>query len=659
MVGPSNAEHDSHTQASEASHTPQILLAASGHQAREEYDLRLQEALNERDTFEERQCNFQQELERLQQSLQEQEQHFHQERQSLSAHTTAQVEQALQEQDRIHAQSLRDEVGRLQAEHQRQIMESTQATTEMEDRLRRLEAAQLQREHQDLSATTAAEVQQHLEEQHRNHQQALHSEITRLQNEHQQQMTDATQAREEMETRIQELEQVQAQQSSLTEQVRLSAQAAARSEEAYETVANINLHNSEVIAELQAQLEARTQRLEASLNESSHPAPATSQEPVGRPPTHATGAHQRLPLDTPLTRMRAASIARDGPSERRVSFDTENLEETITPPLRISRPYSSSNPQIPRLRLTTPQPSPARFNPQLSLQFSSLARCEPMSPASSMRRDPTPGPSFASASTPWLSDEQAQTPSHQRAGTSTYRANNLPSYASSRAASLTPPREPTPGPSDNFASILNTLIGSVNSLREEVADTRDAFATMNSSLANTPIGFRVTQGLSRHSPYKALPAPRHKDQGRTDMMKIMRNSLKNKLAIKHDKDIKQATQNGQHMASPEEVDNFDRGEIPAPALIPFRPYWDDIHCLWNGSLADQFIDELLAAGHDFDGETRQNLKDYFFQRLSTLRKELKRQATRVNETTQQAEQRAETQHLVTLARNRVQMRQKS
>lgn len=111
------------------------------------------------------------------------------------------------------------------------------------------------------------------------------------------------------------------------------------------------------------------------------------------------------------------------------------------------------------------------------------------------------------------------------------------------------------------------------------------------------------------------------------------------------------------MATPEEVDNFDQGTIPAPSLSPFRPYWDDIHCLWNGSLADQVIDELLAAGHVFDGRSRKDVKDYFFQRLSTLRKELKRQTPGLNETSQQAMQRANTQHMITLARNRVQTHQ--
>ncbi|KAH0591497.1 hypothetical protein H2248_001562 [Termitomyces sp. 'cryptogamus'] len=113
------------------------------------------------------------------------------------------------------------------------------------------------------------------------------------------------------------------------------------------------------------------------------------------------------------------------------------------------------------------------------------------------------------------------------------------------------------------------------------------------------------------------------------------------------------------MASPEEVDHFDCGGISAPTFTPFCPYWDDICCLWNGSLADQFIDELAAAGYDFDGEARDGSKDYFFQHLATLKKELKHQTPRSNKTKAQAQQQADDQYKVTLAKNHVQRCQKT
>ncbi|KAG5331320.1 hypothetical protein C0989_008217, partial [Termitomyces sp. Mn162] len=104
------------------------------------------------------------------------------------------------------------------------------------------------------------------------------------------------------------------------------------------------------------------------------------------------------------------------------------------------------------------------------------------------------------------------------------------------------------------------------------------------------------------------------------------------------------------MASPEEVDNFDNGVIPAPSLTPFRPYWDEIWCSWNESLAEQFIDEILAADNELSSETREDVKTHFFQHLLTLKKELKHQTPRSHETEVQATQQAEWQHQITLAR---------
>ncbi|KAG6884014.1 hypothetical protein C0993_002077 [Termitomyces sp. T159_Od127] len=624
MVEQSNAGHnlrdDALQQLQDVSHERDRL--------KREYEQHLQQAVEEQQTFEERRRKFQQDL-------REQERRFQEKRQIM--------QQALETQNRNHAQTLQAEIDRLQAEHQQHIAESTQAREGLEHRLGEMEAAQsqvesfeselnerLNQERQNLSMQNTTEVRQRLEEQDRNHQQALQSEISRLQAEHQQQLAEATQAREDIESRIRELEQVRAQESNLIEQARLSIQAATRSEEAHETLRNVVSHDSEVITNLQAQLNARNHsnsKVKLPLKLPIVSQPLLKMIVICRILGHMLTLRQQLvktfqqTLDW-LERRHALNMNAAGPSGRRVSFNTASPEETVTPPLRIPRPYSSSNPQTPRLRLATPQPSTPRFNSQPS----------PLRPSSLAEQAPTSSP-------PPMFSMHPLTPRHSFVGTSD---------ASSRAASQTPPREIP----NRLSSVLTNLAGSVNLLREEMAETRSTFATMNNP-PNTSTGFRVTSGLSRRSPYKALSTPRHKDQGRTDMMKIIREAIRIKLAIKHDKDIKTATQNRQHMASPEEVDSFDRGEIPAPTLIPFRPYWDDINCLWNESLANQVLDELFMAGHDFNGETRKDLKDYFFQRLSTLRKELKRQAPRPSETTQQAEQRAETQHQITLARNRL------
>ncbi|KAG6884257.1 hypothetical protein C0993_012730 [Termitomyces sp. T159_Od127] len=94
---------------------------------KQEYERRLHEALTERQTLEERQ---QQELDRLQQDLQDQERHFQQEQHAIAAQNTTVIQRRLEEHDRAHEQTLKDEIERLQAEHQQQIMEYTQANEE-------------------------------------------------------------------------------------------------------------------------------------------------------------------------------------------------------------------------------------------------------------------------------------------------------------------------------------------------------------------------------------------------------------------------------------------------------------------------------------------------------------------------------------------------
>ncbi|KAG6875232.1 hypothetical protein C0993_010219 [Termitomyces sp. T159_Od127] len=166
----------------------------------------------------------------------------------------------------------------------------------------------------------AAEVHQRLEEQNHSHQRALQTEIHHLQAEHQQQFAELTQAREEMENRIQELEQSHAQKSNLIEQLRLSAEAAARAEEVHETVRNIVSHDAEVIVDLQAQLDARSHRveqLEAQIDSQTphHVTAATREPPEDSQDSHSSNtesyahlsatAREKLPADPRLAGIKA------------------------------------------------------------------------------------------------------------------------------------------------------------------------------------------------------------------------------------------------------------------------------------------------------------------------------------------------------------------
>ncbi|KAG6887666.1 hypothetical protein C0992_011287, partial [Termitomyces sp. T32_za158] len=401
---------------------------------KQEHEQHLQQAIKEQQTFEERQRNFQQDL-------QEQERRFQDERQTL--------QQAFEDQNHNLAVTLQAEIDRLQAEHQQHIAESTQAREGLENRLGEMEAAQFQelqeretrycrelneqlnQERQNLLMQNTTKIHQRLEEQDQNHQQALQSEISRLQAEHQQQLAEATQAREDMENRF------------------------------------------------CLQHEYSWALWETSLIQ-----------------------------------------------------------------------YNKSN----------PQPSP--LQPSLLTQQAPISSPPPMF---SMRPDSTPRRSFV--------------------GTS---------YASSHAASQTPPREIQ----DHLSSILDNLAGSVNLLREEMAETRSVFATMNNS-PNTSTGFRVTSGLSRRSPYKALSTPRYKDQGRTDMMKIIREAIRIKLAIKHDKDIKTATRNCQHMASPEELFQSHQQICQEGLNKPDHAIWESLLQLVIGLQTEgQSSDESDDTEHD-------------------------------------------------------------
>ncbi|KAG5349382.1 hypothetical protein C0989_004253, partial [Termitomyces sp. Mn162] len=110
----------------------------------------------------------------------------------------------------------------------------------------------LQLQQQNLATQTAAEIQQRLDEQSHIHEQSLQAQVSRLEEEHRQQIMESTVARKEMESRIQELEEVQIQAANAIEQACTSAEAASRSETAFESILN---HNTEVISDLQEQVE--------------------------------------------------------------------------------------------------------------------------------------------------------------------------------------------------------------------------------------------------------------------------------------------------------------------------------------------------------------------------------------------------------------------
>ncbi|KAG6896246.1 hypothetical protein C0992_009507 [Termitomyces sp. T32_za158] len=244
--------------------------------------------------------------------------------------------------------------------------------------------------------------------------------------------------------------------------------------------------------------------------------------------------------------------------------------------------------------------------------------------AFSLNKDTTPFPEPGTSA--------AQMPDR---GLSGHQSDDCPQslHASGHAASPTPSGKSNDGYSGNVYNILSSLTGAINSLREEWHETRDSLSA--TSTPTTSSGSRTTSG---RSPYKTLSNRRLREQSRIDMMKVVRNALKPLLDIKQDKDISESTKNGQHMASPDEVDDFDNGSIPAPSLTPFRPYWDDIYCSWNESLSEQFTDQILTANRELDDEVRDSVKKHFFQRLETLKRELRRQTPRVHETPAQATQ---------------------
>ncbi|KAH0591349.1 hypothetical protein H2248_001427 [Termitomyces sp. 'cryptogamus'] len=254
-------------------------------------------------------------------------------------------------------------------------------------------------------------------------------------------------------------------------------------------------------------------------------------------------------------------------------------------------------PQTPHLRLPTLQPSSPAFSVPASRALHSSPLRQPLTPVLAPHQDSIPDLNSSSASA---------ARNHQRPSGDNYlRSPSALNQASNHVLSPTPSHRSMPGFADDVYSMLTDLTGAVSLLHEEWSKTQNSFSAMNIPAVSVSRGYP----------------------------KVVHDALKPKLGITHDRDIKEATKDHQHMASPEEVDNFDNGVIPAPSLTPFHPYWDEIR------------------------ETREDVKTHFFQHLLTLKKELKCQTPRSHETEVQATQRAEWQHQITLARGRMQNRQ--
>ncbi|KAG5334807.1 hypothetical protein C0989_003034, partial [Termitomyces sp. Mn162] len=188
-----------------------------------------------------------------------------QEHQIISTQLEVATQQQLQELERNHKQSYQSVIHCMQEEHQQETVELTRACEGLENRIQELERESqeckqrfqeelkqcLQLQQQNLATQTAAEIQQRLDEQSHIHEQSLQAQVSRLEEEHRQQIMESTVARKEMESRIQELEEVQIQAANAIKQAHTSAEAASHSETAFKSILN---HNTKVISDLQEQV---------------------------------------------------------------------------------------------------------------------------------------------------------------------------------------------------------------------------------------------------------------------------------------------------------------------------------------------------------------------------------------------------------------------
>ncbi|KAG5729292.1 hypothetical protein E4T56_gene2187 [Termitomyces sp. T112] len=304
---------------------------------------------------------------------------------------------------------------------------------------------------------------------------------------------ESTVARKEMESRIQELEEVQIQAANAIEQACTSAEAASRSETAFESVLN---HNTEVISDLQEQvecLEAQTasnnsHHVSNMATDPSQVLQASNLDPsVQRPSildTLSDRAHNRLPADSQLTRIHVTKeVTQDRHSQRRVSFELASIEETISPLLWISQLYSSMTPQTPHLRLPTLQPSSPAFPVPASRALHSSPLHQPLTPVLAPHQDSIPDSNSSSASA---------ARNHQRPSGDNYLCSpSALNQASNHVLSPTPSHRSMPGFADNVYSMLTDLTGAVSLLREEWSETQNSFSAMNIPAVSVSRGYPV------------------------------------------------------------------------------------------------------------------------------------------------------------------------
>ncbi|KAG6836532.1 hypothetical protein H0H93_007016 [Arthromyces matolae] len=355
---------------------------------------------------------------------------------------------------------------------------------------------------------------------------------------------------------------------------------------------------------------------------------STSQ--VNIQPNNAT----RRPTNPRISR----ATGQDNHSPRQVTF----IEETISPPLRIPRPYSSTS--MPRsfdLRLPTPQP------------MFSFSDSTPDTPERGSGPSQLPSPSRTSLNPAYT--RLPRTPQRQFSGT--VPSTNRPRRDEHLQVPYSPisSRGSSPGlsraeASDDIRQQLASLSDTVQSLRGEL---RAVISDINPG-SSTP------RRTSRYAPFQPAGTPsRLRTQEDTSLMKIVRDKIKILLSISKDKDIVEATMDNNHMTSPEVAELFERDGDPNLVLEPFSVYWDDIRCPYNTALASLFVDSLEEDGHVFNDEQRDFVMQHFFKRLDNLKKNLRLNGPRRDENDDEAADRAALQQGVALARSRVTSRRQT
>ncbi|KAH0585329.1 hypothetical protein H2248_008570 [Termitomyces sp. 'cryptogamus'] len=171
---------------------------------RHNYEQRLQWVLNERKR------HFSQEL----------EEQLQQEHQNVSAEIEARIQEWLQELEHGQEQSHHLQVHQMEEECQQQAAESIRAHEELVNRIKELKQVQaresqdreqrfqqeleerLQLQHQELSAQTAAQIEQQLLEREHDHEQSHQAQLSRLEEERREEIAEFSRTHEEFLSRI-------------------------------------------------------------------------------------------------------------------------------------------------------------------------------------------------------------------------------------------------------------------------------------------------------------------------------------------------------------------------------------------------------------------------------------------------------------------------